>query len=110
MDDVIGVAVELGILKASDTHLVRPDHLSTLAMVVEFVGNDELHSEEVCDTEVGLYEEELVALTDMVELEDCDRVEVGKSFSNDEIAIDIPRFLIPFMRNVVLPAIREQLF
>lgn len=109
MDDVIGTAVELGILKASDTHLVRPDHLSILAMVVEFVGNDELHSEYVCDTEIGLYEEELVALTDMVELAECDRVEVGKSFSNDEIAIEVPKFLIPFMRRVVLPAIRREL-
>lgn len=109
MDDVVKTAVEFGILNPSDTDRVRPDHLPILTAIMGFMEIHELHSEEVHDFEVNQYEEELELLSDMVDLEDCDRVEPGKTFSNDEIAMGVPRYLIPFMRQVILPAIRREL-
>lgn len=97
----------MGIVEADDVERIRPEHIPAIVAVVGFMEMEEAHSDEVCDFDLCLYEEELAELADIVDLEDCDRVEPSKSFGGDEIGIQIPDSLIPFMRSVVLPAIRE---
>lgn len=97
----------MGVVAAEDAGRIRPEHLPAITAVMGFMDMECAHSDEVCELERHLYEEELTQLADAVDLEDCDRVVPDKSFGGDEIGVNIPDSMIPFMRDFVLPAIRE---
>lgn len=107
MEDVVSKAVVMGIVEAHDVARVCPDHMPAIMAVMEFMEMDEAHSADVCEMDMQLYMEEVMELADIMDLEDCDRVEPNKSFEHDEVGINIPDSMIPFMRGVILPALRE---
>ena len=54
-----------------------------------------------------MYGSELAELTDMVDLEDCDRVVDDKSFLGEELNIVVPEWIVPVLRERFFPAVRS---
>jgi hypothetical protein len=101
------MAIQAGILDERDSGLVNQEHCGALRIVLEMM---DLHQGGVpCESEMERYRSELAELNDMLDLEDCDRVEQNKSFSHGELGITIPDWFAPFLRRSLFPAIRQML-
>jgi len=105
--DVALEAVRRGIIAKEDAPRVGPDQARILNMMIGLMDMEEIQDHSVCEFDVEMYSQEVLELGDILDLQECDKVECGKTFEHDEVAVNVPVFLIPFMRNVVLPAIRE---
>lgn len=100
-------AVRRGIISEEDASKVGPDQAWALRVIIQIMDAEETHEHSVCEFDLDMYSHEVQELGDLLDLQDCDRVEPGKTFEHEEVAVTIPPFLVPFMRGVVLPAIRE---
>ena len=102
-------AARRGIISREDVERVAPQQVWALKVIIEMMDAEHLHDHSVCEFDMRMYSQEVEELGDMLDLEGCDRVEPGKAFEHEEVSVNIPDFLVPFMRGVVLPAIREVL-
>lgn len=103
---IVARALELGMIDESEAKKITPEQVSALQFLTEIVENG-THDHEATDEDVALMREEIEKLNDMIDLEDCDRVEKSKSFSREGAEVSIPTSLAPFMIRVILPALRK---
>ena len=107
--DVVLEAVARGIIAEEDVVRIGPDQAWALGVIIEMMDSEEIQDHSASEFDIHMYSQEVQELGDFLDLQECDRVSPGKTFRHDEVSVSVPTFLIPFMRSVVLPAIREVL-
>lgn len=100
-------AVRRGIIAERDAARIGPDQERALVMIIGLMDSEEARDHSVSEFDIHMYAQEVQELGDMLDLQECDRVEPGKTFLHDEVSVDVPDFLVPLMRSFVLPAIRR---
>lgn len=85
---------------------VRAEQVPIMGIILSLLEDESLH-DQASSFDLAMYREELAELNDMADLEECDRVESGKTFAAEEPILYIPDSLVPYMRKFILPEIRR---
>jgi hypothetical protein len=102
--EIIRRASELGLVSCRDHFSDEQERLiGTLIDMMENADSSDL----VPEWEVESMHDEISELNDMLDLEECDRVEAGKSFLREGRELRIPGSLVPFVGGVLLPMLRD---
>lgn len=107
---VVCEAIRRGLVSEEDAPRLDAPQTAALKIILELMDAESIKEFPSDPSEVYEFSREVAELNDIMDLEDCDRVEPGKSFGGEqEIELNLPVYLIPFMLRSVLPEIRKKL-
>lgn len=110
MNDLIYTAVNRGLVSEEDSRKLNTLQMEAIRMIVEMMDDESIKEFPSDPDELDEFSREIAELNDIMDLEDCDRVEPNKSFGDEEeIELNFPIYLIPFMMRSVFPEIRKKL-
>lgn len=99
----------MGLIDRESADMITPDQFVAIGLFVRIAEFENLHDHSAGSEDAERMASQISELNDVLDLEDCDRVEEGKSFSRSGAEINIPVSLAPFMNDVVIPFLRTVL-
>lgn len=102
--EIIRRASELGLVSCRDHFSDEQERV--MGILINMMENAD-PSALVPEWDVESMHDEISELNDIIDLEECDRVETGKSFLREGPELTVPGPLVPFVRGVLLPMLRD---
>ena len=101
--------IEKNIISKEDMPNASKDHIM-LATFFLFMSENLEYEDDVNNFEIEKLHEEVEKIQDLLELQNFDKVEDNKSFeSTGKIKMGIPKNIIPFLRNEIIPEMIQEL-